>query len=135
MSAPSRTGRLRRYLVHLFNQLDPGEVVRQKALGKAKWYYNGQWPRGRYSDYRRARSGLPGLRLGLLEICPPALVLLGTLRIGSAARMLSRINLMSGRIPSPSRPPDGGINGDGVMVYPGRDARFPDEDRGLDGPI
>jgi hypothetical protein len=29
----------------------------------------------------------------------------------------------------------GGINGDGVLVYPGQDAKHPEEDRGIAGPI
>jgi hypothetical protein len=30
---------------------------------------------------------------------------------------------------------DGGINGDGVLVYPGQDAKHPEEDRGIAGPV
>ncbi len=30
---------------------------------------------------------------------------------------------------------DGGINGDGVLVYPGEDLKHPDQDRGVRGPV
>jgi hypothetical protein len=116
------------------NQYDPALARAQQALGRRWWVYNGYRP--------AAGTQLTDAPAVDCRVTPWA-----CWKYGVELWFYWFANQWRHNSQNPERGEqnvwadpvtflhDGAYNGDGVLVYPGQDAVYPQEDRGVDGPI
>lgn len=116
------------------NQYDPDQARAQKARGRAWWVYNGYRP--------AAGTQLTDAPATDCRVTPWACWKYGVdlwfywyanqWRHNSQNTERGEQNVWADPVTFAH---DGAYNGDGVLIYPGQDAAYPDQDRGVAGPV